>query len=151
MEMFENWWQGGGPSIVSAEKDLGGRGEGLLPPRGDVSEASKNRARAADGAYGSAKIRGVDLFVRVPQTFRRDNLSSGPNKRRHQVVLRNQVHGPAVRGTGSRRSDVTSAYRLWCKTRREMHNPQSITMKNGRHATRGTCPVCGTTLLRIGA
>ncbi|HXY56079.1 MAG TPA: DUF5679 domain-containing protein [Nitrososphaerales archaeon] len=37
-----------------------------------------------------------------------------------------------------------------CKTQREMKNPESITMKNGRHATKGQCPVCGTTLFRIG-
>lgn len=36
------------------------------------------------------------------------------------------------------------------KTIREMLNPQPITMKNGRHATTGTCPVCGTKLFRIG-
>ncbi|HYA56578.1 MAG TPA: DUF5679 domain-containing protein [Nitrososphaerales archaeon] len=37
-----------------------------------------------------------------------------------------------------------------CKQKREIRNPQSITMKNGRHATSGTCPVCGTRLFRIG-
>jgi hypothetical protein len=31
-----------------------------------------------------------------------------------------------------------------------MRNPQSITMKNGRKAMKGVCPVCGTSLFRIG-
>lgn len=31
-----------------------------------------------------------------------------------------------------------------------MQNPQAITMKNGRKAMKGRCPVCGTTLFRIG-
>jgi uncharacterized Zn finger protein (UPF0148 family) len=31
-----------------------------------------------------------------------------------------------------------------------MNNPTQVTMKNGRPATKGTCPVCGTTLFRIG-
>jgi hypothetical protein len=44
----------------------------------------------------------------------------------------------------------SQAYCVKCKTKREIKNPQSITMKNGRHATKGTCPVCGTGLYRIG-
>jgi len=30
-----------------------------------------------------------------------------------------------------------------------MKNPKNITMKNGRPATQGTCPVCGTKMNRI--
>jgi hypothetical protein len=45
---------------------------------------------------------------------------------------------------------ATSAYCVKCKAKREMKNPQSITMKNGKKATQGTCPVCGTKMFRIG-
>jgi Zn finger protein HypA/HybF involved in hydrogenase expression len=38
-----------------------------------------------------------------------------------------------------------------CKEQREMKNPKQITMKNGRPATEGECPVCGTRMFRIGA
>ena len=38
------------------------------------------------------------------------------------------------------------AYCVKCKTKREMKNPEETTMKNGREATKGTCPVCGTKL-----
>jgi hypothetical protein len=31
-----------------------------------------------------------------------------------------------------------------------MKNPQSVTLKNGKPASKGTCPVCGTTMMRIG-
>tara|TARA_B100001250_G_scaffold412965_1_gene445606 strand:+ start:71 stop:175 length:105 start_codon:yes stop_codon:yes gene_type:complete len=31
-----------------------------------------------------------------------------------------------------------------------MSNPQEITMKNGRPATQGVCPVCGTKMFKIG-
>ena len=31
-----------------------------------------------------------------------------------------------------------------------MKDPKSITMKNGRPATQGTCPTCGTKIFRIG-
>lgn len=42
------------------------------------------------------------------------------------------------------------AYCVKCKAKREMKDPQSITMKNGKKAQQGTCPVCGTKLFRIG-
>lgn len=42
------------------------------------------------------------------------------------------------------------AYCLKCRAQREMKNPKQITMKNGKPATTGTCPTCGTTMYRIG-
>ncbi len=42
------------------------------------------------------------------------------------------------------------AYCMKCKAKKEMKNCKSITMKNGRPATQGTCPVCGTKMFRIG-
>ena len=32
----------------------------------------------------------------------------------------------------------------------DIKNPQKVTLKNGRPATRGVCPICGTTVFRIG-
>lgn len=32
-----------------------------------------------------------------------------------------------------------------------MQDPRQITMKNGRPATEGRCPVCGTRIFKIGA
>jgi hypothetical protein len=37
-----------------------------------------------------------------------------------------------------------------CRARREIKNAKNITMKNGRPATQGVCPVCGTKVFRIG-
>jgi hypothetical protein len=42
------------------------------------------------------------------------------------------------------------AYCLKCRTKREMKNPQPVTMKNGKPATKGECPECGTKMYRIG-
>ena len=42
------------------------------------------------------------------------------------------------------------AYCLKCHTERQMQSARSVTMKNGRSATRGECPVCGTEMYRIG-
>jgi len=42
------------------------------------------------------------------------------------------------------------AYCMKCRTKRVMNNPRQITMKNGRPATQGVCPVCGTKMFKIG-
>ena len=42
------------------------------------------------------------------------------------------------------------AYCVKCRARREIKDPKAITMKNGKPATQGTCPTCGTKMFRIG-
>ncbi len=42
------------------------------------------------------------------------------------------------------------AYCVKCRSKREMQDSKSITMKNGRPATQGTCPTCKTKMFRIG-
>ncbi|HEX2171159.1 MAG TPA: DUF5679 domain-containing protein [Dehalococcoidia bacterium] len=42
-------------------------------------------------------------------------------------------------------------YCVKCKARRDMKDPKQVTMKNGKPATEGTCPTCGTRMFRIGA
>jgi Domain of unknown function (DUF5679) len=46
---------------------------------------------------------------------------------------------------------AATAYGMKCKTQREIKNAKPITMKNGRPASEGTCPVCGTKMFKIGA
>jgi len=41
-------------------------------------------------------------------------------------------------------------YCVKCRRKREIKNAKSIKMKNGRPATQGVCPVCGTKMFRIG-
>jgi NAD-dependent SIR2 family protein deacetylase len=48
------------------------------------------------------------------------------------------------------RGGIMEAYCLKCRTQREMSNPEDVTMKNGKPATMGKCPVCGTKMYRIG-
>ena len=46
---------------------------------------------------------------------------------------------------------MTTGYCVKCKKKDvEMDNPQKVTMKNGRKATKGTCPICGCGMYRIG-
>jgi len=42
------------------------------------------------------------------------------------------------------------AYCMKCRASKEISDPKEITMKNGRPATQGTCPTCGTKVFRIG-
>ena len=42
------------------------------------------------------------------------------------------------------------AYCVKCRAKREMKDPKAVTFKNGRPATQGQCPVCGTKIFRIG-
>ena len=41
-------------------------------------------------------------------------------------------------------------YCVKCKAKREIQNPQKVTLKNSKPATQGTCPVCGTKMFKIG-
>ncbi|MDP7628261.1 MAG: DUF5679 domain-containing protein [SAR202 cluster bacterium] len=42
------------------------------------------------------------------------------------------------------------AYCFKCRTKRGISNPEAVTLKNGRHATKGICHVCKTKLFKIG-
>ena len=44
---------------------------------------------------------------------------------------------------------ATEAYCVKCREKREIKDPKEVTMKNGRNAIEGTCPVCGTKLFRM--
>jgi hypothetical protein len=48
------------------------------------------------------------------------------------------------------KEDVMQAYCVKCRARREMRDARAVTLKNGRPATQGVCPVCGTKMFRIG-
>ena len=49
------------------------------------------------------------------------------------------------------RKKPLDAYCMKCKQTRTMQNPTEVTMKNGRPATQGTCPTCGTKMFKIGS
>lgn len=42
------------------------------------------------------------------------------------------------------------AYCMKCRKKVEIQNAKAVTLKNGRPATQGSCPVCGTKVFRIG-
>jgi hypothetical protein len=45
---------------------------------------------------------------------------------------------------------MTEGYCMKCRQKREIKDAKKITMKNGKPATQGSCPVCGTKVFRIG-
>jgi RNase P subunit RPR2 len=45
---------------------------------------------------------------------------------------------------------MATGYCLKCKEQREIKGAEAITMKNGKPAITGTCPVCGTKMFKIG-
>jgi hypothetical protein len=48
-------------------------------------------------------------------------------------------------------ASTATGYCMKCKTQRQIKDAKPITMKNGRPATEGTCPECGTRMFKIGA
>ena len=49
-----------------------------------------------------------------------------------------------------REVNLMQAYCVKCRAKREMRDAKAITMKNGKPATQGVCPICGTKMFRIG-
>jgi hypothetical protein len=43
------------------------------------------------------------------------------------------------------------AYCVKCRASKQIGMPRGITMKNGKPATQGVCPTCGTKVFRIGS
>jgi len=46
---------------------------------------------------------------------------------------------------------MVQGYCVKCKKKVEMKDAKKITMKNGKPATQGKCPNCGTKVFKIGA
>ncbi|MEE9323372.1 MAG: DUF5679 domain-containing protein [Candidatus Aenigmarchaeota archaeon] len=45
---------------------------------------------------------------------------------------------------------MTTAYCVKCRKKVEMKDAKGVTLKNGKPATKGVCPDCGTKVFRIG-
>jgi len=61
-------------------------------------------------------------------------------------------HGIAADGQShcQEGGSAMEAYCVKCRKKVEIKGPKAITMKNGRPATQGQCPGCGTKVFRIG-
>ncbi len=45
---------------------------------------------------------------------------------------------------------MVEAYCVKCKKKVEVSSPEKVTLKNGKPATKGTCPNCSTKVFKIG-
>jgi hypothetical protein len=45
---------------------------------------------------------------------------------------------------------MVQAYCMKDRKKVEIKNPRNVTLKNGRPAVQGVCPICGTKVFRIG-
>ena len=68
-----------------------------------------------------------------------------PKTNRILISRQNQMASVLVR-----KEFTMNGYCLKCRAHREMQEPEEVTLKNGRLATRGKCGECGTTMFRMG-
>jgi hypothetical protein len=52
--------------------------------------------------------------------------------------------------TSTTEEDQVIGYCMKCRAERDIANAKTVTMKNGRPATEGNCPACGTRMYRLG-
>jgi hypothetical protein len=55
-----------------------------------------------------------------------------------------------TRGDTGTVGNLVKAYCVKCKKSVEMKDPKKVKLKNGKPATKGVCPKCGTKVFRIG-
>ena len=97
-----------------------------------------------DVFFHRSALAGEDFDALKEGTSIEFDLETGPKGQRAVNV---KMGGPFHRKEGGK---PMQAYCMKCRTKREMKDPKSFTMKNGRPATQGTCPTCGTKMFRIG-
>ena len=61
-----------------------------------------------------------------------------------------ELSASLLRRNVTERRRTMQAYCMKCRAKVEIKNPKAITMKNGKPATQGVCPKCGTKVFRIG-
>ena len=118
----------------------------LQPSEGETTTAVRRRIGAAAKLVGKdlvIKRVGDDVYFWEPEGARR--------RRGRPRKVRSDESSYAIRRTEPpEREAIMQAYCVKCRATREIGNPEQITMKNGRPATRGTCPTCGTKVFKIG-
>ncbi|MBN1630385.1 MAG: hypothetical protein JW990_11520 [Thermoleophilia bacterium] len=107
------------------QRDVLGLPLAQLHPKGRPSK-KELRARAQRAAAAAAEPKRPRGRPKTKRTY----------TRRQELVL------------SERTSDI-QAYCVKCRDRREMVDPQPVTLKNGRPALQGHCPVCNTLMTRI--
>jgi hypothetical protein len=118
--------QGKGKALGKNKSSSGG-GSSYSPPS-SISRPSTPRTRNNKVSYGQG----------AKYSYSKEGKLIMPSK---AIKITNK---------GRRRITMNQAYCMKCRKKVEMMSPKQVTMKNGRPATQGTCPVCGTKVFRIG-
>jgi hypothetical protein len=101
------------------------------------------------GLEGSPRAGGFDPFAAFEGRFSHIALHHARErigKERGECGAPNGIGGPTEVA-----QLAAEAYCVKCKAKRDIKDAVQITMKNGRPATEGKCPVCGTKMFKIGS
>jgi hypothetical protein len=106
------------------------------------------------GHAGPASVdRSRDREPRRTPAAPRTAVPSVPRARGAVPSTRDRPPADGVRGGRTRersgRDKTMQAYCVKCREKRDMEQEKEVTMKNGRNAVEGVCPVCGTKLFRM--
>ena len=132
----------------------GGQGKGKALGRNKSSSSSSDSGSSGGGGSytppSSTTIRGG---TRTGGT--KNNKVSYGQGAKYSYSIEGKLIMPskAIKITNKGRRRITmsnTAYCMKCRKKVEMANPKQVTMKNGRPATQGTCPYCGTKVFKIG-
>jgi hypothetical protein len=117
--------------------------EGQTLQIADAPETGRDRLEGSAGASGFDPFAGFEgRFLHI--ALHHAGMWTG--KERGECGAPNGIGGPTEVA-----QLAAEAYCVKCKAKREIKDAVQITMKNGRPATEGKCPVCGTKMFKIGS
>ena len=132
----------------------GGQGKGKALGRNKSSSSGSSGSGSSGG--GSSHVPSPPSPISRPSTprTRSSNKVSYGQGAKYSYSKEGKLIMPSkaikITNKGRRRITMNQAYCMKCRKKVEMMSPKQVTMKNGRPATQGTCPVCGTKVFRIG-
>jgi Domain of unknown function (DUF5679) len=109
-----------------------------------------NQLASSDQEYQDEITERTDLVSASPQVEEGIGLSSSSSNTGTPTSIGEEQSSPFVEEAPSPEVMVvtkamTEAYCVKCKKKTEMKDAHEVTMKNGKHAMKGQCAVCGTT------
>lgn len=78
----------------------------------------------------------------------KEDYAQGANRASTQALClaRSRLRASPEQGGGR----GVEGYCVKCRSKKEIKDAKAVTMKNGRPATEGSCPTCGTKIFKIG-
>jgi hypothetical protein len=101
-----------------------------------------NQLASSDQEYQDEITARTDLASASPQVEEGIGLASSSSNTGTPTSIGEEAPSPEVMVVTKA---MTEAYCVKCKKKTEMKDAHEVTMKNGKHAMKGQCAVCGTT------